>query len=299
MRQNLARAASLLQSRSPRSIDEGLRLLQSTVFSFSMKLCGHREDAEDTMQDVLLKTVTHAPLPSIEDPRALAVWLYTVARNRCWMSRRRSTFAPKQTLALDDLVPDAAELASLTTDSQHSPEVQVGKEADAEQVREAILRIPPQYRLILVLHDMEELDTAEVAKVTGVREGSVRVRLHRARLFLRRELASASSNVERSSHQRTRGMPPVSCRRMFSLLSEYIDGRINDLTCETFQRHLSDCPPCVAFIQDLERAIERCRSLKVPCESKTADSVRHALVQEYLRVLNSGPKRAKLVGKVL
>jgi RNA polymerase sigma-70 factor (ECF subfamily) len=61
-----------------------------------------------------------------------------------------------------------------------------------ELVHAAILRIPPQYRLILVLHDMEDLDTSEVAGVTGLKEGTVRVRLHRARLLLRRELSPAS-----------------------------------------------------------------------------------------------------------
>ena len=61
MRQDLVKAATLLQSPNPSSIDEALGLLQTTVFNFSMKLCGHREDAEDTMQDVLLKTVTNPP----------------------------------------------------------------------------------------------------------------------------------------------------------------------------------------------------------------------------------------------
>lgn len=295
MRPELTKAADLLRSRDPRSLDEALRLLQRTVFNFSMKLCGHREDAEDTMQDVLLKTVTHAP--SVDDPRALAVWLYTVARNRCWMSRRRSKFAPKQMLALDDLMPDATEMQSLTTDPQHAPDSQLAKASDTERVRVAILRIPPPYRLILVLHDMEELDTAEVAKVTGLREGTVRVRLHRARLFVRRELANGknSGQIRPASRRNADATPAVSCRRMFSLLSEYIDGRTDDLTCSHFQQHLSQCAPCVAFIQDLERAIERCRKLQAPCTSTTADSLRHALVEEYLRILNRGPRQTKVI----
>jgi RNA polymerase sigma-70 factor (ECF subfamily) len=61
MQQDVVKAATLLQSQNPASIDEALRLLQATVFNFSMKLCGHRKDAEDTMQNVLLKTVTNPP----------------------------------------------------------------------------------------------------------------------------------------------------------------------------------------------------------------------------------------------
>ena len=77
-------------------MEEALALLQNTVFSFSMRVCGQREDAEDTMQEVLLKSVPH--LPKFDSPKALVVWLYKVAKNRCLMSRRRSKFAPKQDL---------------------------------------------------------------------------------------------------------------------------------------------------------------------------------------------------------
>jgi hypothetical protein len=63
-----------------------------------MQVCGQREDAEDTMQEVLLKALPY--LLKFESPRALRVWLYKVAKNRCLMSRRKSKFAPKQDLSL-------------------------------------------------------------------------------------------------------------------------------------------------------------------------------------------------------
>ena len=72
------------------------------------------------------------------------------------------------------------------------------REEEAERVREAVLRIPPQYRLILVLHDMEELPTEDVASITGLTENTIRVRLHRARLFVRKELVKRTGN-ERAS----------------------------------------------------------------------------------------------------
>ena len=90
------------------ALEQALELLQGTVFSFSMKVCGQREDAEDTMQEVLVKALPF--LPKFESPRALLVWLYKVAKNRCLMSRRKSKFAPKQDLSLDELMPDRREL---------------------------------------------------------------------------------------------------------------------------------------------------------------------------------------------
>src|ERR1019366_2981440 len=82
----LEQALELIRENRPESIDRALALLQNTVYSFSLKVCGHREDAEDTMQDVLLKSIPY--LAKFENSQALTVWLYKVARNRCIRSHR-------------------------------------------------------------------------------------------------------------------------------------------------------------------------------------------------------------------
>src|SRR6266702_7703657 len=120
MRPELVEATKLLRSTKPEAIDEALRLLQNTVYSFSMKVCGHREDAEDTMQEVLSRSLPH--LAKIEDPKALAVWLYTVTRNRCWRMRRKQVHSPKEVLSLDELMPDASELGLLLSQATENPE---------------------------------------------------------------------------------------------------------------------------------------------------------------------------------
>ncbi len=289
MRAELNRAFEQLKSGDPAALDEALRLLQGTVFSFSMKVCGHREDAEDTMQDVLLKAIPY--LPKIENEKALAVWLYKVAQNRCWMSRRRSKFAPKETITLEELMPDAAELESLTTTAHTGPEASALSQEESERVRRAIQRIPPQYRMILVLHDMEELDTAEVARIMDLREGTVRVRLHRARLALRRELSQVTEKKPTKRPRKT-AAKPLQCRKMFAQLSEYLGRRVDDLACEHIQQHLQDCPACLAFVQDLERAVQKCHQYDAPCRPETADSLRHLLVAEYLRAFESAKSTA-------
>ena len=97
-----------MQRGDDEAVEQALALLQNTVFSFSMKVCGQRQYAEDTMQEVLLKSVPF--LPKFDSPRALVVWLYEVAKNRCWLSRRRSKFAPKGEISLEELMPDRQEL---------------------------------------------------------------------------------------------------------------------------------------------------------------------------------------------
>ncbi len=280
MRPELIQAVELLRSPEPEAVDQAIHLLQSTVFSFSMKVCGHREDAEDTMQDVLLKSLPF--LRKIENPQALAVWLYKVTRNRCWMSRRRSKFAPGHMLSLDELMPDHMELEALADTARKTPEANSISHQDAERLQAAVLRIPAKYRLILVLHDMEDLSGSEIAKITGLQEGTIRVRLHRARLFVRRELAMLATKKARSSTKKQR--KPVDCRRIFAGLSDYMDGVVDDLACKKFQMHIQNCVPCVDFLEDLSRAVERCRSYQVGCQPETANAVRKLLIQEYLRL---------------
>ena len=111
MSANIEQALHLIQENRPQSIDQALALLQNTVYSFSMKVCGHPQDAEDTMQEVLLKSIPY--LAKFDSPQALTVWLYRVARNHCVSRRRGDKNSPARNLSLDELMPDGRELRRL------------------------------------------------------------------------------------------------------------------------------------------------------------------------------------------
>jgi RNA polymerase sigma-70 factor (ECF subfamily) len=289
MRFEIEQAVQLLQRGDDAALERALGLLQDTVFSFSMRVCGQREDAEDTMQEVLLKSVPH--LAKFDSPKALVVWLYKVAKNRCLMSRRRSKFAPQPDLSLEELLPGRKELEKLGTESSLNPESFAIRSEEARRLREAIQRLPPPYRIVLVLRDMEGLTDEEVAEITGLRSGTVRVRLHRARLFVRKELmkglkprfgrASAASRAP--SHAPSNDQPrPARCKAMFAELSNYLDEQLDDSLCEELERHLNSCEPCKAFLSSLEAIIEQCRTS--PAErpaSKKAVRLRKQLLKNY------------------
>lgn len=118
MRTEIIRASELLRKNTPEAAEEAIGLLQNTVFSFSMKMCGHRQDAEDTMQEVLFRSLKH--LSKLDGPNALAAWLYTVTRNRCHRMRRGPFEANGKKLSLEELIPDDEELRSLL-ESESSP----------------------------------------------------------------------------------------------------------------------------------------------------------------------------------
>lgn len=291
MRPELAQATELLRRNTPEAIEEALGLLQNTVYSFSMKVCGHPEDAEDTMQEVLFRSLPH--LAKIKEPQALAVWLYTVTRNRCWRMRRKGASAPKQMVALDELMPDEAELGRLLADAAQGPEDNVVQAERANLLHRAVLQIPPLLRMVLVLHDMEELDTDQVATILGLKSGTVRVRLHRARLLVRKEMAQLleTAVLERPAKKKSKSASnsrPPECRDLFANLSEYMDGRIEAPSCDQMRAHIEACPACVAFLRELRTAIDRCRNLELSCDSTVAKRLRAILTQEYLRMLGMG-----------
>jgi RNA polymerase sigma-70 factor (ECF subfamily) len=194
-------------------------------------------------------------------------------------------------------MPDEVELGRLLKDASQSPE---GNLLHAEQhhlLHQAVLRIPAQLRIVLVLHDMEELTTEQVAQILDLQPGTVRVRLHRARLSVRKEMSrildrtNEQTDNHRPARKKAQGLPPrdahrpTECHELFVNLSEYLDGRVEPRTCDQMRRHIEACPACVAFLRDLRGAIDRCRSLKVRCDSAVAPRLRSILTQEYLRLL--------------
>lgn len=303
MRPELTQATELLRRNTPEAVEQAISLLQNTVYSFSMKVCGHPEDAEDTMQEVLLRSLPY--LAKIEDPNALAAWLYTVTRNRCWRMRRTPAGAPKQTVALDELMPDDAELGRLLANNSESPEDNLLEAERSQILHQAVLRIPPPLRLVLVLHDMEELDTEQVATIMGLKPGTVRVRLHRARLVLHKEMTrllgatrgeqkpAPAAPVKRSSEITPATRRPAECRDLFLNLSEYLDGRVPSPECDRMRQHIEGCPACVAFLREVRAAIDRCRSLDVPCDASVAPRLRSMLTDEYLRMIGSESEKQR------
>ncbi len=289
MRKEIQQAIALLEKKDPKALEHALELLQGTVFSFSMRVCGQREDAEDTMQEVLVKALPY--LPKFESPRALLVWLYKVAKNRCLMSRRKSKFAPKQDLSLEDLMPDRLELARVSQERPVNPESMAIRSQQARRLREAIQQLPSQYRIILVLRDMEGLTDDEVGDITGLRPGTVRVRLHRARLFVRQTLARAAhkrriprnnapTEIKRSSGNSERR--PASCKALFAQLSDYLDEQLDDSLCQKLEEHFEGCAPCEAFLASLESTIEQLR--KAPADQlkpAAAAKIRRELLAKY------------------
>ena len=182
-------------------MERAIDVLQGVVFSFGMRVCGHPADAEDTAQETLVRLAR--PLAKFPNARAFSVWLYKVAKSRCLMSRRKSKFFPERMLSLDELMPRPDQDGRSEAKSwSFTPEEALLQREFRDHLQQAIRSLPKPYRLVLVLRDMEQLDTREVAEVMEISEDTVKMRLHRARIFVRNELAKYLGKEHGHEHEK-------------------------------------------------------------------------------------------------
>lgn len=165
---------------------------QETAWRFSTAVCGGADDAEDAMQEALIKTYRHAS--RIKAPEAFRPWLYRTVRNACLMGRRRKAGEPARIQPIDDLLRESdAPRGEALRDTGRNPE-QLASNANLRgRLVKALRTLPRPYRVIVFLREMEGLSTREVAQVMGISEDNVKTRLHRARLALQAALGEVKS----------------------------------------------------------------------------------------------------------
>jgi RNA polymerase sigma-70 factor (ECF subfamily) len=161
---------------------------QEVAYRVSLLVCGHTQDAEDVMQEALLKTYQY--VNRIEEPDAFRTWLYRTVRNACLMKRRRRVDEPARHVSIEqDGGSNADEARPVDVeDRSRSADQQLINTWIGERLRRALHRLPRSYRAIVVLREIEGLSTKEVAALTNISEANVKTRLHRARALLRKEL---------------------------------------------------------------------------------------------------------------
>jgi RNA polymerase sigma-70 factor (ECF subfamily) len=179
-----------IQQDDPQAFDLFVDRYGDRIYGFGMRVCGEREDARDIAQETLIQA--YQSLKSLKEPEALKSWLYRVASNACLMKRRRGKFEPRRELSLDELMPDGGSASrSEIPDRASLPDEELARSEARKAVRRAIRSLAPHYRIVLVLRDMEQLSTREVAQALNLAETAVKMRLHRARLMVKKELESS------------------------------------------------------------------------------------------------------------
>jgi RNA polymerase sigma-70 factor (ECF subfamily) len=183
--ETLLRAA---QGGSQAAMERLLMKTQEIAYRFSLLVCGHADDADDAMQEALLKTYRHAA--QIKEPAAFRTWLYRTVKNACLISRRRRVGEPARLQSLDEVMtaPDGSLQRIDVEDHGRRPDQLMENSRLRQSLHRALQTLQPESRLIVFLREVEGLSTRDVAAVVGISEANVKTRLHRARLSLRRHL---------------------------------------------------------------------------------------------------------------
>jgi RNA polymerase sigma-70 factor (ECF subfamily) len=166
---------------------------EQKLYNFSLRMCRDPADAEDTVQETFLNVFKY--LKDFRYETKFKNWLYRVAASTCIKKRRKSKFAPQRELSLDEFYPQSeAEVSNQVPDWAQMPLDKVLSNELLDQINEAIVTLPEKYRLVIVLRDIEGFSTAETAQILNLSDANVKVRLHRARLFLRDKLKGYFEN---------------------------------------------------------------------------------------------------------
>jgi len=153
------------------------------LYALGMRFCGDATDAEDLVQETFLQA--YRGWDGFEGRSSAKTWLYTIASRACQRMRRKRVGEPKRVGSLDAELPfGGARIAMIADEAPDGVRAQIEREA-RERVEEAIASLPEEFRMALVLKELAGFSVAEVAAILGVEEGTVKSRVHRARLRLR------------------------------------------------------------------------------------------------------------------
>ena len=166
---------------------------EAKLYNFSLRMCRDPSDAEDMIQDTFLNVFRY--LKNFRYEAKFKNWLYKVAASTCFKKRRKSKFAPDKELSLEEFLPnDEAEKPDHVPQWALIPLDKLLNEELAGVINKTIVSLPKKYRLVIVLRDIEGFSTTETAQILNLSPSNVKVRLHRARLYLRDKLKGYFEN---------------------------------------------------------------------------------------------------------
>ena len=172
------------QSGDEAAFEDLVRRHERRVFRLLLRMLGNREEAEDVTQEAFLSLHRHGH--RFRREARFSTFVYRVASNAA-LNRRRTLGRNRS--RIDELEVRQQAGFDLPARPRDPEDAAVGSEAQ-ERVQEALLDLPPDLRVAVVLYDIEGQSYQEVARVLGIPEGTVKSRIHRARSALRDNLRS-------------------------------------------------------------------------------------------------------------
>ena len=190
--ENEAEFVARLVARDESAFNELVLTYERRVFATVFRMLGRRDEAEDLSQEVFVQVFK--AIDQFRGESKLSTWIYRIAVNLC---KNRSKYLSRRHVGKQDDVDAMADRAAFTSakgvsvgDTSRPDELVEGMQLEAV-VKRAIDQIPPDFREVLILADVQELSYEEIGAITGLPEGTVKSRIHRARAQLRKRVEEA------------------------------------------------------------------------------------------------------------
>lgn len=187
-----------LQARDEAALETLMAQYQTRVFGLALRLTGNRQDAEEVLQDVFLAVFQN--IGGFRGDSKLSSWIYRIAANAALMKLRRRPKVKEIPLEeeLGPAMTDEGMIAEPVADWSPLPNDELERKELGRRIAQAMQLLPADYRTVVVLRDVEGLSAQEACEVLRLSEAALKSRLHRGRLFLRKQLADYA--VTRTAH---------------------------------------------------------------------------------------------------
>jgi len=178
-----------LRSEAPDAAERLVERFGDRVYRLAMRITGSREDAEEAAQDALWTAARKIGM--FKGESAFGSWIYRITANAAYQ-KLRTRRQKSAEIAMDDVLP------ALDGDGRHFEPMDDWSNRVDEQALQGELRrvlqqaidgLPADYRTALVLHDVEGLSNPDIAEALNISLPAVKSRVHRSRLFVRKQLA--------------------------------------------------------------------------------------------------------------
>ena len=171
-----------------RAFDQLVIRHKDRIFNLCYRFIGDYEEADDSAQEAFVKA--YGSLKTFRLESAFSTWLYRIAVNTCKNKLGSSSYrAKRKTVSLDN--PGNNEVGALPMEIQNgtpSPLARMEEKERRRLVQTALDALPPEFKMVVALRDIEGLSYEEIAQVTGLNLGTVKSRIARARTDLRNKL---------------------------------------------------------------------------------------------------------------
>ena len=166
--------------------NELVKRYKDRLFNFVLRYFNNREQAEDVVQDTLIKLYTHASY--YKNIAKFSTWIFTIAKNNALTELRKNK--RKQT---DSLWTDDGKVIDITS-KDPSLDIKVQNEIAIDQLNKFLDEIPENFRMAVVLRDFQELSYDEISKILEIPIGTIKSRINRGRIQLAEKMKHFKEN---------------------------------------------------------------------------------------------------------